>query len=86
MVLGLIIGTIVPLIVEDRIGTILAAGFTFGIVLMTVALTLIGYVSLGILSIVFFPRCVIWVNSFDAIRVFLITLAVKLVVIIFSRD
>ncbi|MDZ8104093.1 MAG: hypothetical protein RM338_00490 [Nostoc sp. DedQUE12a] len=82
LVLALIVGTIVTLIVENIIGTILAAGFTFGIVLMTVALTLIGYVSLGILSIGFFPRCVIWVNSFDAIRVFLITLAVKLVVII----
>ncbi|WP_445635994.1 hypothetical protein NSTC745_00808 [Nostoc sp. DSM 114161] len=82
LVLALTKGTIVTLILEDRIGTILAAGLTFGIVLMTVALTLFGYLSLGILSIGFFPRCVIWVNSFDAIKVFLITLAVKLVVII----
>ncbi|MEH2164223.1 MAG: hypothetical protein V7K38_25015 [Nostoc sp.] len=83
LVLALIIGTIIALIIEDRIGTIIAAGFTFGIVAMTVTLTLVGYVTIGILSIGFYPRCVIWVNSLEAIRVFLTTLAVKLVVIIF---
>ncbi|MEH2298234.1 MAG: hypothetical protein V7K88_03995 [Nostoc sp.] len=79
----MIIGTIVTLIIEDRIGTIVAAGFTLGIVVMTATLTLLGYVTIGILSIGFFPRCVIWVNSLEAIRVFLTTLTVKLVVIIF---
>ncbi|MCW5317020.1 hypothetical protein GTQ43_25330 [Nostoc sp. KVJ3] len=83
LVTALIIGTIVTLIIEDRIGTIVAAGFTFGIVVMTATLTLLGYVTIGILSIGFYPRCVIWVNSLEAIRVFLTTLAVKLVVIIF---
>lgn len=83
LVTALIIGTIVGLIIEDRIGTIFAVGFTLGIVVMTATLTLCGYVTIGILSIGFYPRCVIWVNSLEAIRVFLTTLAVKLVVIIF---
>ncbi|MEH2443341.1 hypothetical protein [Nostoc sp.] len=83
LVTALIVGTIVGLIIEDRIGTIFAVGFTLGIVVMTATLTLCGYVTIGILSIGFYPRCVIWVNSLEAIRVFLTTLAVKLVVIIF---
>ncbi|MEH1815040.1 MAG: hypothetical protein V7K26_26980 [Nostoc sp.] len=83
LVTALIIGTIVALIIEDRIGTIVAAGFTFGIVVMTATLTLLGYITIGILSIGFDARCTIWVNSFEAIRVFLTALVVKLIVIIF---
>jgi predicted neutral ceramidase superfamily lipid hydrolase len=83
LVTALIIGTIVTLIIEDRIGTIVAAGFTFGILVMTVSLTLLGYVTMGILSIGFYPRCAIWVISLEAIRVFMTALAVKLIIIIF---